>query len=220
MSFSKNILARALLALIFPLLAGCGGSGSSGFDATGSGAGGNSVLFQEEQAAIESVTESGGCRTIDDLIICSQEPVSDGSPDSRGTRGVGKPSIFMDPVSHSLVDCTAGPLPGECTFPVSIVPSNFPFGTLFFPVARIEDSASPWLMDGNFLLPSPGIPVLLEGGVRLEGLIESEGETVQLAILAYLPDTSIPGPSSDSFLLGTLAPDYAFVAAGISLVIQ
>lgn len=218
MSFPKNLSSLVLIALACLSLLGCGESGSSGFDATGSG--GTSVLFQEEQTAIETVTENGGCQTLDDVVICSQDTTSDTSNDTRTTRGSGKPSIFMNPISESLTDCTNGPLPGECELSVSIIPSNFPSGTQFFPVVRILDSISPWLMDSISLVPSPGIPLLLEGTVRVVGLSGSGGEQIQLAVLAYLSETPVPGPSYDNILLGELDPDYAFVATHISLLIQ
>ncbi len=152
--------ALTLLGLL--VLSGCGGSGSSGFDAV------------SEASAVTRAVEGGGCVEFDGTTYC-------GSNAARSVDG-NRVRVRIDTATVPR-GCTPRPSAG-CPPSVPVAPEGFPEGTVFR--AAIAPTADgPWT-----LVPiEPGTPPETDPQViRLE---ETPPESSLVAVLAYiegLPD--------------------------------
>src|SRR3972149_3776184 len=184
---------------------GCGGSGSSGFDAS----------LQGEQAAIDQVTEQGGCVEVDGTTVCAPAADVSGDVAAAPPETEGPVTLTVNPDSDSSVDCIQQPQEGGCAFTVSILPANFPIGTTFIGAVRLMDPTSPWTPADSPFAPSSD-PSILDAIMQVEGLSVDETAQLQIAVLVYLPDTRLPPSGATEQLLSSFLSDVVFVVTDIT----
>ena len=204
--FQLRILPTVLVLLLFY---GCGGSGSSGFDA----AGGLEEAFLLEQDAIDDVTEGGGCVDVDGTEICA--PDSD-LEDSPANSFQPPATLTIDPVSGSEVSCVPTD-EDNCVFQLSIQQANFAEGVKFFAAVRYQDETSFWSIGLSPFAPSIDNLSTLELVVRVSRLMLGETALMQLAILVYLPQSDLPSPAPGDHLLGNFEADRVYVVQDITV---
>lgn len=120
----RHVLIAATLAVALAALCGCGGSGSSGFDAVAS-----------EATAIQHVIDSGDCTGLGSQTFCAS--------------GVEAPSPFAGalvkiaaPADAPLV-CEGTPISEKCTVPLAFTTRGFTAPTSLM-AAVAESESGPW----------------------------------------------------------------------------
>jgi hypothetical protein len=206
-----RILGLLWLVMSGLTLGGCTGSGSSGFDANSSG-GPTNALIQQEQAAIEQVTQDGGCVKVEGTTICAPDTSVPASP---GTNTLL--TLTVNPPSRSSVACVKQSEAESCALTVGIVPSGFPAGTTFIAAVRLMDISSAWMPAPLPFIPSLSDPSHIEAMVQLGGLSIGGTARLQIAVLVYLPGTTLPPIGVTQQLLSTFQADVVFVVTDINL---
>lgn len=120
----RHVLIAATLSVALAAVCGCGGSGSSGFDAVAS-----------EAAAIQHVIDSGDCAALGQQTFCAS--------------GVEAPGPFAGalvkiaaPVGTPLV-CEGTPISEKCTAPLAFTTEGFDHPTSLL-AAVAESEEGPW----------------------------------------------------------------------------
>ena len=199
--FQLRILP-ALLVLL--LLYGCGGSGSSGFDAA----------FFLEQDAIDNVTEGGGCVDVDGTEICAPD-------EDLGGGGITIPNppaaLVIDPPSGAELSCVPSEAEESCVFNLSIQQANFPEGVQFFAVVRFQDDTSFWSIGPSPFSLSIDDSSTLELMVRVSELKPGKSALMQIAVLVYLPESDLPPQEPGDHLLGDFEADRVYAVKDITV---
>jgi hypothetical protein len=188
MRFGRAEQFRAGIAVLL-LLAGCGGSGSSGFDGA----------IKTEPQAIERAKSEGICVEFKSTIYCGP-----GAPVT-----IGDDSAVVD-FAEASDPLPCPQLPGDpgCTATVGFDPSGFP-ETAVFLGAWAESERGPWTLsdvdqsapgsggededdDVVVVLPDAGggepSPLLIGVLVYLSGALPSDSPAVALRLRAFKPD--------------------------------
>lgn len=121
----NTLLAASLLVASAIALAGCGGSGSSGFDAVAS-----------ESLAVQHVIDAGDCTKFGDQTFCASGVEAPGGPFS------GALVKIQQPEDHPLV-CEGLPISEKCTASLAFTTEGLPGPTSFL-AAVSETEAGPW----------------------------------------------------------------------------
>jgi hypothetical protein len=209
-----TILGFLGLAQGYLILGGCGGSGSSGFDNM---AGNGPSAFNDEQAAIEQVTQEGGCVEVDGTTICAPgapvpETVLPAQPDSDSST-----TSADAPVSGSQITCEPVGDEKDCGFTVGIIPSGYPEDTAFIAAVRLQDASSSWVLASAPFAPSSSDPARLESNVQIAELSVGDAAQVQIAVLVFLPGHGSPLPGAIEQLLRDFQADVVFVMTDITV---
>ena len=207
-----------LAALCAAVLAGCGGSGSSGFDGVAA-----------ENRAIDQALDSNGCVTERGLTICASGEVPptlppplptptatamlnttatptgtpvfaspSASPSPTPTRPASQPGVDVQPDATDIADCIAAADSQECTLRVVFVPIAAPLDAGYRAAVRQRQPDGPWQIQ----------PVT---GNEVEIVIGPGVAVVQTAILLYERE---PGPvPAEVEVLSDSGADFAFVMA-------
>lgn len=202
-------IALGALALL-----GCGGSGSSGFDATAA-----------ENAAIDQALESAGCVSERGLTICASGsvvetpatpaasptafPDATGTPASfsptptpTGTPPASEPAVDIQPDATDVANCAAGADSQSCALRLVFVPIAAPAGAAYRAAVRPRDPDGRWR-------------ILAVSGNTVEIVVGPDVAVVQTAILLYERE---PGPVPDEVeRLADSGADFAFVTAPLTL---
>lgn len=186
------------VALVAALLAGCGGSGSSGFDPAGFEA----PLIEQAIAEMRCVEGAS------DLLICpSGATVHD---PNNGMPSPGPTDLRVDAsVERGAVDCNAS----GCTFQVHVSLEGLPAGAEARVAVRAA-AAERW---------SVGAPLVLQASTDAPGVVEpvggpltagvAPGGDVQVAVLVFLPPLGdVPAEVAE---LRETGARYAFVLAPV-----
>jgi len=192
---SNVFIAAACLATICGL-AGCGGSGSSGFDSAPT----------SEPDAIRQATQDGACVEYNGTIYCAS----------------GVPVVIEDDSAAVQFDEPSEPLPcpalpgdGGCTTSVGFSPDGFPPGTTFLG-AWAESENGPWtLSDTEATSGDPGTDDR-DVNVLLPDAGGAPPSAVVVAVLVY------PGPfptdlPAVSLRLRGFAPDFVYVTSDFAV---
>ncbi len=202
-----RILALTFLVLICLSLTACGGSGSSGFDAS---------TFAVEQETIQAVTQDGGCAEAKGTTICA--PADSDLPGITGPEGFDGPvALAIDLEAGSIISCVQETEGENCEFKVSTIPLGFQNGTTFLAAVRLQDSTSPWKTGPSSFVPSMSDPAVLEVMIGVSELQEEEPRPLQLAVLVYLPSSKPAQPGSEDQLLRNFQTDVVYVVNEITV---
>jgi hypothetical protein len=203
------------VALCALALLGCGGSGSSGFDATAA-----------ENAAIDRALESSGCVAERGLTICASgsvetpatppaSPTATAFPDATGTPTgtpprssptptptrtppTSQPGVDIQPDPTDVANCVEAGDSQSCGLRLVFVPVAAPADAAYRAAVRQRDPDGPWQI----------LPV---SGNVVEIVIGPDVAVVQTAILLYERD---PGTVPNEVeLLADSGADFAFVTA-------
>jgi hypothetical protein len=120
------LLAASLLVASALAFAGCGGSGSSGFDAVGS-----------EALAVQHVIDAGDCTQFGGQTICASGVEAPGGP-FRGAL------VKIQPQNDPLV-CEGVPISEKCTAPLAFTAEGLPGPTSLL-AAVSETEVGPWTL--------------------------------------------------------------------------
>jgi hypothetical protein len=209
-----------IAALCAAVLAGCGGSGSSGFDGVAA-----------ENTAIDHALDTNGCVTERGLTICASgeltptvptpEPSPTAtvnsnatatptgtpafasptpSPSPTATRPASQPGVDVQPDTADVANCLAAPDNQTCTLRVVFVPIAAPVDAAYRAAVRQRQPDSSWRI----------LPVT---GNEVEIVIGPDVAVVQTAILLYERE---PGPVPTAVeVLSDSGADFAFVTAPV-----
>lgn len=189
-----------LCALVATLvLAGCGGSGSSGFDGTA----------DSEPEAIRQANDEGTCVVFDGLEYCAS-----GAPVV-----VGDDSAVVDFAAASdPLPCASLPDDPACTASVGFSPDGFPPETTFLG-AWAESESGPWTLSSTEAAdPGSGEPTSDDRDVVVF-LPEAGGATpdaVLVAVLVYLGPLPSDLPAVSLRLHG-FSPDYVYLSTDVAV---
>jgi len=192
----KHPMAALLIAAL--LLAGCGGSGSSGFDGEAS----------SEPEAITRALDSGTCVEFEGVSYCSSDAPADVGGDT-ATVGLEAAS---DPVA-----CADVPDSSVCVASIGFTPDGFPEGTEFLAVWA-ETVDGPWVLAATTPPPAPGSGS--DGREVQATLPEPSAGTppspVVFAVLVYLSSvpSDLPAVADE---LADFSPDFAYVTSELSV---
>ena len=203
-------------------LAGCGGSGSSGFDGVAA-----------ENTAIDQALDTNGCVTERGLTICASGEVTPTqptpepsptatvnsnatatptgtpgpcvahavpSPSPTATRPASQPGVDVQPDATDIANCLATADSQACTLRVGFVPVAAPVDAAYRAAVRQRQPDSSWRI----------LPVT---GNEVEIVIAPDVAVVQTAILLYERE---PGPvPAEVEVLSDSGADFAFVTAPV-----
>jgi hypothetical protein len=180
--------------LLLLLCAGCGGSGSSGFDVT------------SEDAAIARALEGNRCVASGDLTICA----NGASPTVPSP--TGQPRIEIGIAPDGVVDCVRASDEATCSAAVPIATHQVAPGAEIRVATRGPGAASDWLV-GSALEPLPQLSaaVTIDLGAGAAG---TPLAPLQIAVLVFAgptPDVPARVPA-----LASTAADFAFVSAPLT----
>lgn len=202
------------VALCALALLGCGGSGSSGFDATAA-----------ENAAIDQALDSAGCVTEGGLTICASGSVAETpatpaaspstvpdatgtpaffspTPTPTGTPPASRPEVDIQPDPTDVANCAAGADSQSCALRLVFVPVAAPAGAAYRAAVRARDPDGRWR-------------ILAVSGNAVEIIVGPDVAVVQTAILLYERE---PGPVPDEVeRLADSGADFAFVTAPLAV---
>ncbi len=174
-AYRYRVWIAILLAVV---LAGCGGSGSSGFD-NGPAA---------EDAAIRLALSEQRCVEHEAVEFCPADPRSPSVP--------GAPSVVTGLDGSGAIHCLQQVPGGSCTFTLPFVPEGFSEGAAFRVAARTLDPVASWTI-GEVPAPpdqlgDPGLRASV--AVTVPVTTTDLGARLQLAVLVFLtPPGSVPG---------------------------
>lgn len=197
-------------ALGLLLCLGCGGNGSSGFDA-GSGSSGFDSAFAVEQEAIDQVNQDGGCRDAGGAFICAPDAAD-------GGHGTVTEFLTIDPPSGSEVPCVEMPAEDLCTFTVALNQLGFPEGSRFFAAVRLQDENSYWTSGLSPFVADSEDPASLDLTVHVQRLPEGGTVLMQVAVLVYFPESDLPPPSAGDLLLRDFGADLIYAVTDLSVL--
>jgi len=187
-----TLLANLILAAI---LAGCGGSGSSGFD----------VSPLVEESVIAAAIDSGECGEHLALTICPAVDSTGAVPGHPGPiaapeRGV----VFEVPATDSL-DCQAN-ANGECAFTLFFQSNGLPEELSYRVAVRSLASDGRWIVGEGVV--APGHPA------QISVSLPAGATTVQIALLAYLGNDGVSGEVA---ALAETGAAFAFVTGALEV---
>ena len=191
MHAGKRVSTRLLVLL---LIAGCGGSGSSGFDLT------------SENAAITQALEGNRCVASGELTICP----SGASPTLPSPSGQPKIDIAVAP--DGVVDCTPAGSTTTCSFLLPLTVQHVTPGTELRVAVRSAGKREEWVV-GDALEAlsrlSAAVTVELGGGAS-----DAPPVSFQVAVLVFAaPPSSVPDRVRE---LAASAADVAFVTGSLT----
>jgi hypothetical protein len=200
LDFLASLLA-ATFVLAVVLLAGCGGSGSSGFDGAA----------DSEPDAIRQANDEGTCVEFDGIEYCaSGAPVAVG--DDSAVVDFDQPS---DPLP-----CAALPDDPACSTSVGFSPDGFPPGTTFLG-AWAESENGPWTLSSTEVLDPGGGEPSSDADRDVVVLLPDAGgstpEAVIVAVLIYVGPLPADLPAVSLRLRG-FAPDYVYFTGDVAVV--
>ena len=209
-----------IAALCAAVLAGCGGSGSSGFDGVAA-----------ENTAIDHALETNGCVTERGLTICASGEVTPTqptpepsptatemlnttatptgtpvfgtptpSPSPTATRPASQPGVDVQPDATDIANCIAAADSQECTLRVVFVPIAAPIDAAYRAAVRQRQPDGPWRIQ----------PVT---GNEVEIVIGPGVAVVQTAILLYEREPGLV--PTEVAVLSDSGADFAFVTAPV-----
>jgi len=201
-----------LWTVLFLILAGCGGSGSSGFD-SGSGSSGFDARLANEQAVIADVKGSYECKTVEGTAFCG--------PNGPPVFGENSPfSMGVEPQSGSTISCIISTGSEVCELVVGLSRlEEFQPDTAFLLAVRYKHPfSSNWeISSSSFSVIPASNPLQFKTTVPIRGLSASTIGKVDLAVLAY-PPTSTPASAAQiNALLSDFKADVAFVVTDITV---
>ncbi len=193
------IFISGLLALV-----GCGGSGSSGFDAR----------FDQEQQLITRVNAESVCEESNGTLFCSGNKTGD---------SIGKNnefSMIITAQSEPSVSCVLETNLGPCGLKVGIQDiKGFQSDTQYFMAVRYQAPFSThWeIVPSPFVaVPSSDLPKA-EIVVPIRGVSSVTSSRVDLAVLAYPSGTN---PATSDGLLSSFKARVAFVVTDVTVTPQ
>jgi len=192
---------EALVVLATLLVAGCGGSGSSGFDP--------SFL---EGLAIQQALDEGRCVAYRELEVCPSGAAVPGAPG--GFPGAPDVRIDVQVERADVADCAGGGDAGaRCAFAVVVATDGLPPGAEVRLAARLLPDGA-WQLGAPLAVPSADgsgaalLPATLE--VRpTDGAVDA----VQLAVLVFAsPPGALPAEVDE---LASTGASWAFVVPAL-----
>lgn len=187
----------ALVAIL--LLAGCGGSGSSGFDGAA----------DSEPEAIRQANEEGTCVVFDGLEYCAS-----GAPVVVG----GDSAVVDFAAASDPLPCASLPDDPACTTSVGFSPDGFPPETTFLG-AWAESENGPWTLSSTEAAdPGSGEPSSDDRDVVVL-LPEAGGatpEAVLVTVLVYLGPLPSDLPAVSLRLRG-FSPDFVYLSTDVAV---
>jgi hypothetical protein len=187
-------------------LAGCGGSGSSGFDA----------LFAQEQQLIKKVDKGLTCEESNGTVFCSNVPVGD-------TLGLKYPfSMTISAKSDTSVSCVLETNLGPCDLRIGIEDiKNLESDTQYFMAVHYQAPfSSYWEIVPSPFVAVPSAPTKFEKVVPIRGVSGVTTGRVDLAVLAYPSGTSPTVPGTTETLLTSFKAKVAFVLTNVTVASQ
>ena len=187
----------ALVAIV--VLAGCGGSGSSGFDSA----------VNSEPEAIRKANEEGSCVAFDGIDYCASGApvVVDGD----------SAVVDFDQASDPL-PCSSLPDDPACSTSVGFSPDGFPSDSIYLG-AWAESENGPWTLSSTeTAVPGSGEPSSDDRDVVVL-LPEAGGATpdaVLVAVLVYLGPLPADLPAVSLRLRG-FSPDYVYLSSDVAV---
>jgi hypothetical protein len=191
-------LIAATLTVALAALCGCGGSGSSGFDAVAS-----------EATAIQHVIDAGDCTTLDRQTFCASGVEAPGS-------FAGALVKIAAPVDEPLV-CEDVPISEKCTASLAFTTEGFDHPTSLL-AAVAESEEGPWQLAAVTIEDQPdgdGRTVAIAVPARTD---TTEPTPLIAAVLVYegTPPQDLPPVSAH---LADLAVDLVYVSQRLEIVV-
>ena len=196
--FSLLTIATILATVV---LAGCGGSGSSGFDSA----------VNSEPEAIRKASEEGSCVAFEGIDYCAS-----GAPVT-----VDDDSAVVDfaPAADPL-PCASLPDDPACTTAVGFSPDGFPAGTTFLG-AWAESETGPWTLSSTeTAAPGGGGEPSADDDRDVVVLLPEAGgatpDAVIVAVLVYVGPLPPDLPAVALRLRG-FSPDYVYLTSDVAV---
>jgi hypothetical protein len=194
-----GLLAAIVLAAMLIGLAGCGGSGSSGFDAVAS-----------EASAVQHVIDSGDCTQFGEQTFCASGVESPVEPFE------GALVKIQQPVDSPLI-CTGSEFAEQCIAPLAFTTEGFDEPSSLL-AAVSETEAGPWTLAAVEVIES------VEGGPRTVSIAvpgdtgDREPSQLIAAVLVYdgTPPENLPLVSAQ---LADFQVDLVYVSQRLVIVV-
>ncbi len=192
-----GLMVASLLAAIVVGLAGCGGSGSSGFDA-----------IPSEARAVEHVIDAGDCTTFEGQTFCASGVEATGPFEGA--------LVKIQPQQEPLV-CEGVPISEKCTAPLAFTTEGFTEPTSLL-AAVSETESGPWK------LAAVTVEEHVDGGPRTVSIAvpgqtdASEPTPLIAAVLVYsgAPPEHLPATSAR---LADFGVDLVYVSQRLEIVV-
>jgi hypothetical protein len=192
-----GLVAASLLAALVVGLAGCGGSGSSGFDAVAS-----------ESRAIQHVIDAGDCTAFGAQTFCASGATAPGPFEGA--------LVKIQPPDDTLV-CEGSPIAEKCTAPLAFTTEGFSEPTSLL-AAVSESEAGPWT------LAAVEITEHVDGGPRTVSIaVPARTDTTEptpliAAVLVYegTPPENLPTTAAH---LADFGVDLVYVSQRLEIVV-
>lgn len=181
MSFKQAL--RHLLYWMFAslTLSACGGSGSSGFDASSA----TSISFDTEQSVILQVSGEGGCLETEGATICASLDALEAGADTPATTTppTNRSAVLsITPSSGSSAACAQVLGQPRCHLKTLVQVSGFPVETQFVVATRLAPSAS-WVIGPELSQIASTSPSSLDATVQFEVSEIEASPNLQIAVL-------------------------------------
>lgn len=187
-----TLLANLILAAV---LAGCGGSGSSGFD----------VSPLVEESVIAGAIDSGECGEHLALTICPAVDSTGAVPGHPGPIAAPERGIVLDLPATDSLDCQGG-ADGQCAFTLFFQSNGLPEELSYRVAVRSLASGAGWLVGEDVVAPTDA--------ARISVSLPAGATTVQIALLAYLEDAGVAGEVT---ALAETGAAFAFVTGALEV---
>jgi hypothetical protein len=202
-----------LWTVLFLVLAGCGESGSSGFDVV---AGSGSSGFDREQLVIARVSGvDAPCEPLEGTTFCGPNDPLLPSDDGKNPF-----SMDVEPQSGSSVPCVIQSGSDVCGLGVILTPvKGFQSDVAFILAVRSKGSVSlDWEVASSSSVASISDLKKITATAQIRGLSPGATRNVDLAVLAYTSTTAtLPLSGTVNALLSDFKSDVAFVVTDVTV---
>lgn len=190
-----GLIAASLLAAMLVGLAGCGGSGSSGFD-----------VVPSEARVIEHVIDAGDCTDVGDRTFCASGVTA---------TGLFEGALVKIQSPRRPLECEGNLIFEKCTAPLPFTTEGFTARTSLL-AAVSESEAGPWRLAALTVERVAGGPLLVSIAVpvRTEASVPTPLIAAVLVYEGALPE-DLPAVSSQ---LADFGADLVYVSQRLEIV--